>query len=88
MPEQPGEKAELSVGAVTLAAPVSAAPTTALSVPEPDEEWQLPPFGFARVFYGEGSSEITRPVLMADGFNLGRSDLDWLYTAWTATSPC
>ncbi|MEU9457099.1 hypothetical protein [Streptomyces sp. NPDC048277] len=40
--------------------------------------WQLPN-GFAHVFYGEGHPGVFRPVIMADGFNLGRSDLKWLY---------
>ncbi len=37
------------------------------------------PGGFARVHYGDGNRGLVRPVLMADGFNLGRSDLDALY---------
>ncbi|WP_030269927.1 esterase/lipase family protein [Streptomyces sp. NRRL B-24484] len=74
------EKAEQSVGAFTLAAPLDSTAPTPLPypVPTPDEEWQLP-HGFAHVFYGEGHQGITRPVIIADGFNLGRSDLTWLY---------
>lgn len=81
MAEQSGERAERSVGEVTLAGRLNAVPVAPLPypVPEPDDEWQLAPFGFAHVFYGEGNSRIERPVLMADGFNLGRSDLKWLY---------
>ncbi|GAB2929289.1 esterase/lipase family protein [Streptomyces heilongjiangensis] len=81
MSEQQHEQAEQSVGEFTLATPVSAEPTTppAYTAPEPDERWELPN-GFAHVFRGEGNPVITRPVLMADGFNLGKSDLKWLYT--------
>ncbi|ARF55725.1 esterase/lipase family protein [Streptomyces gilvosporeus] len=80
MSEQQDEKAEQSVGEFTLAGPLSSTPPVSLPypVPEPDEEWQLPN-GFAQVFYGEGNQGITRPVIMADGFNLGPSDLKWLY---------
>nr|WP_316763996.1 hypothetical protein [Streptomyces sp. NEAU-HV9] len=78
--DQQDEKAEQSVGAFTLADPLSSAPPVPLPypVPEPDEEWPLP-HGFAHVFYGERNRAVTRPVIMADGFNLGRSDLKWLY---------
>ncbi|WP_042371376.1 esterase/lipase family protein [Streptacidiphilus neutrinimicus] len=74
------EKAEQSVGAFTLADPLSSTAPTPLPypVPEPDEKWQLPN-GFAHVFYGERNQGLMRPVIMADGFNLGRSDLQWLY---------
>ncbi|MFH9983501.1 esterase/lipase family protein [Streptomyces sp. NPDC017179] len=80
MSEQQDEKAEQSVGELTLPTPLSSTPPTELPypVPEPDEKWQLPN-GFAHVFYGERHQGITRPVIMADGFNLGRSDLKWLY---------
>ncbi|KOT79131.1 hypothetical protein ADK70_32010 [Streptomyces rimosus subsp. pseudoverticillatus] len=72
---------EEQAGEFTLAAPVSAEPPagTAYTVPEPDEQWPLPR-GFAHVFYGEGSHGITRPVIMCDGFSLGKSDLKWLYS--------
>ncbi|MGX1563263.1 esterase/lipase family protein [Streptomyces sp. NPDC055506] len=74
------EQAERTVGEFTLAAPVSAEPSAPLPypVPEPDEQWELPN-GFAHAFYGEGNRGITRPVIMADGFNLGKSDLKLLY---------
>ncbi|MFI8345972.1 esterase/lipase family protein [Streptomyces sp. NPDC085596] len=78
--DQQNEKAEQSVGEFTLAGPLSTTPPTALPypVPEPDATWDLP-HGFAHVYYGAGNQGIVRPVLMADGFNLGKSDLDWLY---------
>ncbi|WP_159767083.1 esterase/lipase family protein [Streptomyces sp. HM190] len=81
MSEQQHEQAEQSVGEFTLATPVSAEPTAPLAytVPEPDERWDLPK-GFAHVFYGEHQQGVFRPVVLADGFNSGRSNLTWLYT--------
>ncbi|MET8449010.1 hypothetical protein [Streptomyces sp. NPDC005209] len=80
MSEQQDEKAEQSVGEFTLPTPLSSTPPVQLPypVPEPDEQWQLPN-GYAHVYYGERNQGIVRPVIMADGFNLGRSDLKWLY---------
>ncbi|MEU8650281.1 hypothetical protein [Streptomyces sp. NPDC048737] len=71
------ETTEPNVGTFTLADPLTTAPPNPVEVPE-HEEWQLPN-GFAWVFPGEGSSGLVRPVIMADGFNLGRSELDKLY---------
>jgi len=69
---------EPNVGTFTLGDPLSAEPAEPIEVPE-HEEWPLPN-GFAWVFRGEGNSDgLVRPVIMADGFNLGRSKLDWLY---------
>lgn len=63
-----------SLSAVSL----TAEPARAIQVPE-HAEWTLPN-GFAWVFPGEGNrSGLVRPVIMADGFNLGRSKLDALY---------
>ncbi|MGW5101651.1 esterase/lipase family protein [Streptomyces sp. NPDC004100] len=78
MSEQQTEQAERSVGAFTLADPVTTAPPAGQPVPEPDETWDLPG-GFAHVYYGEGNHGIARPVVMADGFSLGPSDLSWLH---------
>jgi hypothetical protein len=79
--EHQHEQAERCVGEFTLATPVSAEPAAprTYTAPEPDARWELP-HGFAHVFLGEGNQAINRPVLMTDGFNLGRSDLKWLYT--------
>ncbi|MFD3697982.1 esterase/lipase family protein [Streptomyces sp. NPDC058646] len=71
------ETTEPNVGAFTLGGVLTAEPTTTIQVPEHDE-WVLPN-GFAWVFLGEGNRSLTRPVIMADGFNLGRSKLDALY---------
>ncbi|MBD3575557.1 hypothetical protein ICJ52_04795 [Streptomyces sp. KD18] len=64
-----------------LATPVSAEPPAgpAYPVPEPDQEWILPN-GFAHVFLGEGNEDVTRPVIIADGFSLGKSNLKWLHS--------
>ncbi|MET8813302.1 hypothetical protein ABZW47_14965 [Streptomyces sp. NPDC004549] len=72
------EQAERGVGEFTLAGAITTTRPAPQTVPEPDEKWELPG-GYAHVYYGEGNRGIIRPVLMADGFNLGRSDLDWLY---------
>ncbi|MFE4453644.1 esterase/lipase family protein [Streptomyces sp. NPDC056796] len=70
------EKAREAAGAIGLVTPVSrpAAP----QAPSADEEWQLP-YGSARVYYGEGARGVVRPVVLADGFNVGPSDFDWLW---------
>ncbi|MFJ4710391.1 esterase/lipase family protein [Streptomyces anulatus] len=72
------ETTEPNVGAFTLGGPLTVEPAAPVEVPE-HEEWPLPN-GFAWVFPGEGNrGGIVRPVIMADGFNLGRSKLDVLY---------
>lgn len=72
------ETTEPNVGSFTLGGPPAAGPAGTIEVPE-HEEWPLPN-GFAWVFPGEGNRNgIVRPVIMADGFNLGRSKLDELY---------
>ncbi|MFJ8885646.1 esterase/lipase family protein [Streptomyces sp. NPDC102402] len=69
---------EPDVGSFTLGGPLTAEPVSATEVRE-HEEWTLPN-GFAWVFPGEGNrGGLVRPVIMADGFNLGRSKLDQLY---------
>lgn len=72
------ETAEPNVGAFTLGASPAIQTAARADIPE-HEEWPLPN-GFAWVFPGEGNNGgIRRPVIMADGFNLGRSELDKLY---------
>ncbi|MEV5856491.1 esterase/lipase family protein [Streptomyces anulatus] len=72
------ETSEPNVGAFTLGGPLTAEPAGPIEVPE-HEEWPLPN-GFAWVFPGEGNNgNLVRPVILADGFNLGRSKLDVLY---------
>ncbi|MFE0654046.1 hypothetical protein ACFVZH_36395 [Streptomyces sp. NPDC059534] len=68
---------EPNVGSFTLGSALTAEPAGKIEVPE-HREWELPN-GFAWVFLGEGNRELTRPVILADGFNLGRSKLDVLY---------
>ncbi|GLW90374.1 esterase/lipase family protein [Actinokineospora globicatena] len=46
--------------------------------PEPDETWSLPG-GTAWVYYAEGQQGLVRPVILADGFNSGPSDLNELW---------
>ena len=52
--------------------PVGAGPT-------PNEVWDLAG-GTAWVFYAQGNQHLTRPVIMADGFNTGPSTLDFSWT--------
>lgn len=42
--------------------------------PPPSDVWDLP-HGTAWIYYGEGNGQLTRPVLIADGFSAGPSDL-------------
>lgn len=80
MPEAPKGKdaqAEQISGQLIAAAPLSSKPPIQVPVHQRDAEWELPN-GFAWVYYGEGSDSVQNPVIMADGFNLGRSDLQWL----------
>ncbi|MFD8413230.1 esterase/lipase family protein [Streptomyces sp. NPDC059650] len=68
-------KAAASMGLVTPIGKAAAAPEVA---PAADEVWQLPGGG-ARVYYGQGQQGVVRPVVLADGFNLGPTDFDWLW---------
>ncbi|MGW4289262.1 esterase/lipase family protein [Streptomyces sp. NPDC004673] len=80
------EQNEQSVGEFTLTGPLTTAPPAGYTAPEPDDRWQLPG-GVAHVYYGEGNRGLVRPVVMADGFNLGPSDLAWLYAGLDSTYP-
>ncbi|WP_405984998.1 lipase family alpha/beta hydrolase [Streptomyces sp. NBC_00872] len=70
-------KAEQISGKLIAADPLSSEPPIQVPVQQRDTEWELPN-GFAWVYYGEGTDSVQKPVIMADGFNLGRSDLQWL----------
>ncbi|WP_181794030.1 hypothetical protein [Streptomyces sp. WELS2] len=48
--------------------------TTDRVPPQADDTWDLP-YGTAWVYYGKGNSHLIRPVLMADGFSTGPTDL-------------
>jgi pimeloyl-ACP methyl ester carboxylesterase len=69
-------QAEQAIGPISLIAPLEA-PAPA---PTPDRVWELPG-GTAWVYYGEGHQNLVNPVILADGFNMGPSDLDesWHY---------
>lgn len=69
---------EQEIGELTLGDPITSVSPLPYPVPDPDQKWDLPG-GFAWVYYGEGSRGVERPVIMADGFNLGKSDLTVLY---------
>ncbi|MFF7531952.1 hypothetical protein ACFZB2_23035 [Streptomyces bobili] len=73
------ETTEPNVGTFTLADPLTTAPAEPVEVPD-HAEWPLPN-GFAWVFPADGNTtgDVVRPVIMADGFNLGRSELDKTY---------
>lgn len=46
--------------------------------PVPNDVWDLPG-GTAWVYHAEGSHQLTKPVIVADGFNMGPSNLDMLW---------
>ncbi|MCE3029805.1 triacylglycerol lipase [Streptomyces sp. CMSTAAHL-2] len=74
----PQDSAEPDLAGLTISDPLDQRVHKPVEVPSPDNEWSLPE-GFAWVFHGQGNHAITRPVIIADGFNLGRSELDKLY---------
>ncbi|MGW7133476.1 esterase/lipase family protein [Streptomyces bobili] len=73
------ETTEPNVGTFTLTGPLTTAPAEPVEVPD-HAEWPLPN-GFAWVFPADDNTTggLVRPVIMADGFNLGRSELDKTY---------
>ncbi|MEZ0092725.1 esterase/lipase family protein [Streptacidiphilus sp. EB129] len=77
MTEQQDAQAERIDGRGIVADPLSSAPAIPVPVHQRDDEWEVTN-GFAWVYYGVGSTAVEKPVIMADGFNLGRSDLQWL----------
>ncbi|MBT2424340.1 hypothetical protein J7F02_01110 [Streptomyces sp. ISL-112] len=86
MSGQQDESAEQAIGAFTLACSPQATTAGEATAPAADEEWELPG-GFARVYYADGHHGLVRPVIMADGFNHGRSDLDALYLGLEGNFP-
>ncbi|MEV0528555.1 hypothetical protein AB0I66_34540 [Streptomyces sp. NPDC050439] len=48
------------------------------AAPAPDQEWTLPE-GRAWVYLADPGRGLTKPVILADGFNTGPSDLDFLW---------
>lgn len=76
MADSTTEKARKAAGSMGLVTPMGG--PAAPSAPPADEKWQLP-YGSARVYYGEGTQGVSRPVVLADGFNLGPTDFDWLW---------
>ncbi|MFI7503495.1 esterase/lipase family protein [Streptomyces sp. NPDC049687] len=71
------ENTEPEIGPFTIGDPL-ASPSNPVEVPDRDDEWTVPN-GFTWVFHGEGNRHLTRPVIIADGFNHGKSDLKKLY---------
>ncbi|MFF8717476.1 esterase/lipase family protein [Streptomyces sp. NPDC015184] len=68
---------EQAAEAFQSGSPVILAPgprTTDRIPPPPSDVWELP-YGTAWVYHGEGNGQLTRPVLIADGFSVGPSDL-------------
>ncbi|OKJ64958.1 hypothetical protein AMK27_03645 [Streptomyces sp. CB02009] len=76
MADSRNEKARKAAGSIGLVTPQDQPAVP--QAPAADETWELP-YGTARVYYAEGQRGVVRPVVLADGFNLGPSDLDWLY---------
>lgn len=76
MADSKTDKARQAAGSIGLVTPLGGPAVS--QAPRADEEWPLP-YGSARVYYGQGQQGVLRPVVLADGFNLGPSDLDWLY---------
>ncbi|MEV0120699.1 hypothetical protein AB0I16_03940 [Streptomyces sp. NPDC050703] len=65
-----------SAARVTLAPGPREAREAPAPAPEPDDEWALPE-GRAWVYLADPGGGLTRPVIIADGFNSGPSDLDY-----------
>ncbi|MER5423186.1 esterase/lipase family protein [Streptosporangium roseum] len=62
-----------------ILAPGPQEPPTQLP-PPPNDVWDLPG-GTAWVYHGEGNHGLTRPVILADGFNTGPSTPDFSWNA-------
>ncbi|WP_431043634.1 esterase/lipase family protein [Streptomyces sp. P1-3] len=76
---KPGEEsAERAIATFGFIRPPEA--TVIEPAPRPDAMWALPN-GTAWVYYGDGHDELVRPVILADGFNSGPSDLNGFWEA-------
>nr|WP_241831845.1 hypothetical protein [Parafrankia soli] len=69
-------KIKKAMGPVGLVTPAGA--QAGVRAPKPDMEWKVQG-GTARVWLGAGNKGLVRPVLLADGFNMGPTDFDWLW---------
>ncbi|MFC9085766.1 lipase family alpha/beta hydrolase [Nocardiopsis dassonvillei] len=72
---------EQAAEALRSAPPIILAPgprATDRIPPPPTDVWDLP-YGTAWVYHGEGNGQLTRPVLIADGFSVGPSDLGFTW---------
>ncbi|WP_328787997.1 MULTISPECIES: esterase/lipase family protein [unclassified Streptomyces] len=67
----------LATAAPIILAPGPKEPPTQIP-PVPHDVWDLPG-GTAWVYYAEGGDRLTRPVILADGFNMGPSSIDMLW---------
>ncbi|MER5858257.1 MULTISPECIES: esterase/lipase family protein [unclassified Streptomyces] len=76
---------EASLGSLTFSSPLTATPETPVSAPRPYATWDLP-FGKAWVHLG-ADEQFTRPVLIADGFELGATDPAVLYNGLNDNLP-
>jgi hypothetical protein len=70
MSEEQAVRAEQAIGPIRLIAPLE----VSAPAPTPDRMWELPG-GTAWVYYGEGHQSLVNPVILADGFNTGPSNL-------------
>ncbi|MFH8366406.1 hypothetical protein [Streptomyces sp. NPDC018031] len=73
-PADPGPVSPAVARTVSPAA-AGAAAEAASRAPEPDEVWRLPS-GTAWIYYGHGRRGLARPVVLADGFSTGPTELD------------
>ncbi|KUN82367.1 esterase/lipase family protein [Streptomyces griseoruber] len=72
------EKTEPQIGPIRIGDPLDA-PSQPIDVPD-HEVWDADiDKGFAWVFHAGDDRRLTRPVIIADGFNHGKSDLAKLY---------
>lgn len=78
MTDSKTEKTRKAAASMGLVAPVGGKRAKAPKAPAADEEWMLPG-GSARVYYGEGRKGVVRPVVLADGFDLGPTDFGKLW---------